>query len=103
MQVEQLRKSLLGLSEAELSSSGAAEPAGTQHRGSWRSSLPAASPTTLGRKRELAKKGVLPHRLCLQEKMKEMQWKNCQLEQLLPRHLCVPPATRGEAPMSQKG
>lgn len=60
MQVEQLRKSLLGLSKAELSSSGAAEPAGTQHRGSWRSSLPAASPTTLGRKRELAKKVFYP-------------------------------------------
>lgn len=64
---------------------------------------PRCFPNHLGKETGIGKKGVLPHRLCLREKMKEMQWKNCQLEQLLPRHLRVPPATRGEAPMSQKG
>lgn len=67
MQVEQLRKSLLGLSEAELSSSGAAEPAGTRHRGSRCSSLPAASPTTLEGKGNWQKRCFTPQALSPRE------------------------------------
>lgn len=78
----------------ELSSSEAAEQAGSRHPGKRLITFlpPCCFPSHLGMEKGIGELAVFPAFSVSKRRMKEMHWWIvCQLEQLLPRHLCVLP------------